>query len=264
MSTTWNPSQYLKFEDERSRPFADLIARLGDVQPAIVVDLGCGPGNTTAQLAERWPKARITGIDNSVEMIKRAKQLEIPRQLEFRLGDLRDWIPDEPVGLLLSCATLQWVPGHLELIPKFVAGLAPGGLFGFQVPANFDEPSHTLLHELATSDRWHDRLADAVSAAPGSCQAAQYVLAFLRAGASADVWETTYFHLLSGRDPVLQWISGTGLRPVLAALEPTPADKEEFLAAYAAVLRAAYPADADGRVIFPFRRIFGIARTPAQ
>jgi trans-aconitate 2-methyltransferase len=262
MSTSWDPEQYLKFEDERGRPFADLLARLGDIQPATVVDLGCGPGNTTAQLVERWPKARITGIDSSEEMIERAGHLEIPGQLEFKHGDLWDWAPDEPVDLLLSSATLQWVPGHIDLFPGFIAAVAPGGRFAFQVPANFDQPSHTLLHELATSDRWQEQLAGAVTAAPDSCPPADYVRAFLEAGAAADIWETTYYHLLQGRDPVLQWISGTGLRPVLDALEANPADKKEFLTAYAAVLRAAYPADPDGRVIFPFRRIFGIGSVP--
>jgi trans-aconitate 2-methyltransferase len=261
MSTAWNPEQYLKFEAERGRPFADLLARLGDIQPAVVVDLGCGPGNTTAQLVKRWPKACVTGIDSSPEMIRRAKPFEVPGQLEFKLGDLRQWVPDEAVDVLLSSATLQWVPGHLELLPGFLASLAPGGIFAFQVPANFDQPSHTLLHELATSDRWRERLADAVAAEPDSCQPAEYIRAFLGAGAEADVWETTYFHLLQGRDPVLQWISGTGLRPVLNALDETPADKEEFLDAYAAIIRAAYPADADGRVIFPFRRIFGVGKS---
>jgi trans-aconitate 2-methyltransferase len=263
VSASWNPEQYLKFETERSRPFSDLLARLGDIQPAVIVDLGCGPGNTTAQLLDRWPNAHVTGIDSSPEMIGRARTLQVPGQLEFKVGDLREWVPHEAVDVLLSCATLQWVPGHLELFPRFLASLAPGGLFAFQVPANFDQPSHTLLHELATSERWRDRLAGAVAAEPDSCQPAEYIRAFLGGGAEADVWETTYFHMLQGRDPVLQWISGTGLRPVLAALDAAPADKKEFLDAYAAILRAAYPADADGRVIFPFRRIFGVGKSPS-
>src|SRR5581483_403032 len=145
----WDPEQYLRFQDERSRPFDDLLARIPVKAARRVTDLGCGPGTTTATLVGRWPDATIVGIDSSESMIERAQEVAVPGRLEFHVGDLRSWEPDEPVDVLLCCATLQWVPGHLDLFPRFVGALAQGGAFAFQVPGNFDQPSHTLLHELA-------------------------------------------------------------------------------------------------------------------
>lgn len=271
MSAAWDPEQYLRFADERSRPFEDLLARVGRTWgigsrggadqpvPALVVDLGCGPGNLTASLSDRWPSARVVGVDSSPEMVERASSLARPGGLEFVAGDLRCFEPDGPVDVLVSAATLQWVPGHVDLFGRFLSWLAPGGCFAFQVPGNFDQPSHVLLHELATSDRWRDRLAAAVESEPSSLGPAVYLRALLDAGASAvDVWETTYFHLLQGPDAVLEWIKGTGLRPVLGALGEGP-DRAEFLASYGAALRAAYPRDEEDRTVFPFRRIFAVA-----
>jgi trans-aconitate 2-methyltransferase len=306
VSAAWDPEQYLRFADERSRPFEDLLARVspaaffgsgggagvlgsgaaagaggraectGRPRPALVVDLGCGPGNLTERLSDRWPWARVVGVDNSPEMIDRASTLArrvgheaegepgasataAAGRLEFVAGDLRSYQPDEPVDVVLSAATLQWVPDHVELFGRFLSWLAPGGCFAFHVPGNFDQPSHVLLHELATSDRWRDRLAAAVESEPSSLEPDVYLRALLDAGASVvDVWETTYFHLLHGPDAVLEWIKGTGLRPVLGALGEGP-DRAEFLASYGAALRAAYPRDEQDRTVFPFRRIFAVA-----
>jgi trans-aconitate 2-methyltransferase len=270
MSTKWDPDQYLRFADERSRPFTDLLARIPVDDPRTVVDLGCGPGTTTVTLLDRWPHAQIEGVDSSQEMIRQAQEHTDGARLRFRHGDLREWQGDGPVDVLLTCATLQWVPGHLELFPRFVGALADGGCFAFQVPGNFDQPSHVLLHELATSARWSERLSAAVEASPRSHEPDEYLGALLSVGAVADVWETTYLHVLHGPDAVLQWIKGTGLRPVLSAFDQaetngetradTTSEKEEFLSAYAAVLRAAYPMDDQGRTVFPFRRIFGVGR----
>jgi trans-aconitate 2-methyltransferase len=265
MSTCWDPQQYLRYESERERPFAELLARIGHPDPREIVDLGCGPGTTTVYLLERWPNAHVVGVDNSPEMIAHARPLELPDRLEFRRADLREWKPDQPVDVLLSSATLQWVPDHETLFPRLIAGLAPGGIFAFQVPANFGEPSHTLLYELAQSDRWGARLKNLVRPAP-VLEPAGYLAALLANGAQADVWETTYYHLLHGPDAVLEWVRGSALRPFLTALggPGVPADDTaEFLSAYAAVLRAAYPRDTDGRTVFPFRRIFGVATVPA-
>jgi trans-aconitate 2-methyltransferase len=262
MSTTWDPSQYLRFNDERSRPFWDLVARVPVDEPKLVVDLGCGPGNLTARLVERWPRARVVGVDSSQEMISQAGGLAA-ENLSFALGDVRAWEAVEPVDVLLSNAVLQWVPDHPTLFERFLRSLAPGGVFAFQVPGNFGFPSHVLLHELAGSDRWKDLMAPAVASAPSSLEPTEYLERLLDAGASdADVWETTYLHVLHGPDAVLEWITGTGLRPFLRALEASAdqTDKEEFLASYAAALRAAYPADREGRTVFPFRRIFAVAR----
>jgi trans-aconitate 2-methyltransferase len=265
MTTCWDPQQYLRYESERERPFAELVARIGHPDPREIVDLGCGPATTTLRLLERWPNAHVVGIDNSPEMIAHARPLESPGRLEFLERDLRQWTPEKSVDVLLTNATLQWVPDHETLFPRFIGSLAPGGVFAFQVPANFGEPSHTLLYELAQSDRWGARLKHLVRPAP-VLEPAGYLSALLANGAQADVWETTYYHILRGPDAVLEWVRGSALRPFLTALrEPdVPAeDTAEFLSAYAAVLRAAYPRDAEGRTILPFRRIFGVGTVPA-
>ena len=263
MSTTWDPQQYLRFADERARPFDDLLARVAVASPATVLDLGCGPGNMTVRLSDRWPDAHVVGVDISEEMIASAATHTRPGRLEFRRGDLTGWTADPPPDVIVCAAVLHWVPGHLELIPKLVGSLAPGGWFAFQVPGNFVQPSHVLLRELAHSDRWHDLLAAAVDSGPSAHEPLDYLEALLDSpgAAGVEVWETVYHHVLSGPDPVLNWVKGTALRPLLDALGAAGCGaEEEFLAAYAAVLRAAYPLDAAGRTVFPFRRIFGVVR----
>jgi trans-aconitate 2-methyltransferase len=258
----WDPAQYLRFGEERSRPFFDLVARIGTDQPGLVVDLGCGPGQLTAALAQRWPGARVHGIDSSAEMISAAEQLrhDAPAAslggLTFGRGDIRDWRPDEPVDVIVSNAALQWVPDHESLLLPWVAALAAGGRLAFQVPGNFDQPSHAILRELAGSPRWRSLLAD-VPLNRQAADPAAYVDLLSRGGCSVDAWETTYLHVLAGEDPVLEWYKGTGLRPVLAALEPARASA--FLAEYGAAVRAAYPPAPYGTIL-PFRRVFVVAR----
>jgi trans-aconitate 2-methyltransferase len=264
MVTRWDPRQYLRYESERERPFAELLARISHPDPKEIVDLGCGPGTATVHLLKRWPDAHVVGIDSSPDMIAHARPLESDR-LEFRHGDLRHWQADRAVDVLLTSATLQWVPDHEALFPRFIASVAPGGVFAFQVPANFWAPSHTLLYELARSDRWRARLGSLVRPVP-VLEPEGYLSALLGNGAQADVWETTYYHILHGPDAVLEWVRGSALRPFLTALEKpdVPAgDAAEFLSAYAAVLRAAYTRDTEGRTVLPFRRIFGVATVPA-
>ncbi|MFJ2831567.1 trans-aconitate 2-methyltransferase [Streptomyces sp. NPDC087263] len=260
---TWDPSQYLRHADHRARPFADLLARVPALPrtPARIADLGCGPGNVTALLAERWPAAHITGYDNSPEMLAKAAALAGPTpgggRLDFATGDARTWTPSAPYDLIISNATLQWVPGHTDSFAAWVTGLAPGGTFAFQVPGNFDAPSHRLMRELAHSARWKNRLADALRHDDAVHTPAAYLEHLTALGCTADVWETTYLHLLEGEDPVLDWVKGTGLRPILTELGA--ADSEAFVAEYRAALREAYPATEHGTV-FPFRRIFAVAR----
>ena len=264
MVTRWDPQQYLRYESERERPFAELLSRINHPDPKEIVDLGCGPGTTTVHLLQRWPDAHVVGIDSSPDMIAHARPLESDR-LEFRQGDLRQWQADPAVDVLLTSATLQWVPDHEALFPSFIASLAPGGVFAFQVPANFGAPSHTLLYELAQSDRWRARLGGLVRPAP-VLEPAGYLSALLVNRAQADVWETTYYHILHGPDAVLEWVRGSALRPFLTALDQPDVpetDAAEFLSAYAAVLRAAYPRDTEGRTALPFRRIFGVASVTA-
>jgi trans-aconitate 2-methyltransferase len=264
MATTWDPEQYLKYGDERGRPFVELVSRILHPSPREVIDLGCGPGTTTAVLMERWPSAHIVGLDSSKEMIERAGRVSVPGKLEFRVGDLSQlgWTVGGPFDVVLCTATFQWVPGHVDLFPQIVDSLTDRGVFAFQVPANFDEPSHTLLYEFAQSERWSSLLGHLVRPDP-VLQPAGYLKALLDTGAAADVWSTTYLHVLDGPDAVLEWVRGTALRPFLSALQaegPSETDTvREFEAAYGAALRAAYPMDNQGRTIFPFRRIFAVA-----
>jgi trans-aconitate 2-methyltransferase len=254
----WDPGQYQRFADERGRPFFDLVARVGAADPGYVLDLGCGPGHLTVTLAQRWPAAEVAGVDSSPEMIgaAAAQAARAPGRLSFTLGDVRDWQPGRPADVVISNAVLQWVPGHLDVIARWVGMLAPGGWLAFQVPGNYDQPSHAILRELAASGRWAPLLAGAElnrqSATPEA-----YLDLLARAGCEADAWETTYLHVLHGEDPVLEWYRGTGLRPVLAALEPGQA--AEFAAEYGRRTRAAYPAQPYGTVL-PFRRVFAVAR----
>jgi trans-aconitate 2-methyltransferase len=256
----WDPGQYLSFADERSRPFFDLAGRISAAEPSYVVDLGCGPGQLTADLARRWPQATVLGIDSSAEMIEAATGAGYGRdgfggRLSFELGDIRDFKPDRRVDVIISNAALQWVPGHLELLPRWADYLAPGGWLAFQLPGNFDQPSHAALRDLAGSERWRDRLTG-VELNRQAADPIGYVDVLARAGLAVDAWETTYLHLLHGPDPVTEWYKGTGLRPVLAVLGPEEA--REFEGQYGERVRAAYPAAPYGTVL-PFRRVFVVA-----
>jgi len=259
----WDPATYLRFADERARPFADLVARVGVVAPDVVVDLGCGDGSATASLARRWPEARVHGVDSSPAMLAAAATLAVPGRLDFAAGDVRDWQPAGPVDVLVSNAVLHWVPGHAALLTRWAGGLAPDGWLAVQVPGNQAAPTHALLGELVSAPRWAGRLApgeDTVLDPDAVLDPAGYLDVLTRAGLSADAWETTYLHVLSGVDPVLRWVSGTVLRPVLARL--SPGDADEFTAEYADALRAAYPPRADGRTVLPFRRVFAVGHRP--
>ncbi|MEV6959267.1 trans-aconitate 2-methyltransferase [Streptomyces sp. NPDC051207] len=262
---TWDPAQYLRHAGHRARPFTDLLARVPDLpgDPPRIADLGCGPGNATALIAARWPTARITGYDNAPEMLTRAREHAGPTPGGGRIGfahaDVRTWTPDAPCDLIVSNATLQWVPGHAGRFAEWIACLAPGGTLAFQVPGNFGAPSHRLMRDLAASPRWRDRLAGVLRHDDAVLTPEAYLARLTALGCAADVWETTYVHLLQGEDPVLDWVMGTGLRPVLDALAAEPGAREEFLAEYGAALREAYPAGPYGTP-FPFRRVFAVAR----
>jgi trans-aconitate 2-methyltransferase len=258
----WDPAQYLSFADERSRPFFDLTGRIAATAPGYVVDLGCGPGQLTAALARRWPDAAVDGIDSSAEMIAAANRMladgSAPGsdgRLTFAVGDVADWKPDRPADVIVSNAVLQWVPGHMELLPRWAANLADGGWLAFQLPGNYDQPSHATLRELAAGPQWRDKLAGAqLNRQAGDPEDYLDLLAGL--GLRVDAWETTYLHVLAGADPVTQWYKGTGLRPVLNVLGED--DAADFLAQYGARMRVAYPAASYGTV-FPFRRVFVVA-----
>ncbi len=255
----WDPAQYLRFADERTRPMRDLLARVpaltGEPAP-VIIDLGCGPGNSTAVLRERWPGARIIGIDNSAAMLALARTEGEP-SADYLLADARDYDPAPAApDLIASNATLQWIDGHLPLLARWAGALRTGASLAIQVPGNFGSPSHTLLAELAGSPRWRNRLGRTVGRA-GVHEPAEYLTALAAQDCTVDVWETTYSTLLTGPDPVLEWVKGTALRPALAQLTD-PQERQRFLTEYGTLLRDAYPAGPHGTV-FPFRRIFAVA-----
>lgn len=257
----WNPSKYAEFGNHRDRPFHDLVARIQAAKPRHVVDLGCGPGNMTATLADRWPAAHVVGIDSSQEMLAKTASLTGHYSgLSFNQGDIAEWMPDNDVDVVVTNAALQWVPGHQEMLAAWLEALRPGAWFALQVPGNFSSPSHALMRELAGSPRWRTRLDGVLRHDDAVGSPADYLGIMLDAGCSADAWETTYQQVLTGEDPVLEWVRGTGLRPVLSAL-PAP-EADAFEKEYAAMLRQAYPSTAHGTV-FPFRRIFAVARKHA-
>lgn len=259
---TWQPEQYGLYADERGRPFHDLLARVRpDDEPRLVVDLGCGPATLTATLAQRWPGARVIGVDSSAEMVAAARGVR--SGVEVVEADLTTWTPPGPVDVIVANAVLHWLPGHLALLGRLVGWLAPGGWIAVQVPANFGEPTHTLLRELRADPRWSAHLAAARSPSEaGVASPEEYLAALMDAGCDADVWATQYVHLLPGDDPVLEWMRGAGARPTLAAL-PDDA-RPAFEAEYAARLRRAYPRRRYGETeatALPYRRIFLVGRT---
>ncbi|HST49068.1 methyltransferase domain-containing protein [Jatrophihabitans sp.] len=253
----WDPAQYARFSDERSRPFFDLVGQIGAGSPGVVVDLGCGSGELTAVLASRWPAARVRGLDSSAAMIEQTVGGD---RLSFGWGDAADFDAGG-VDVLVSNALLQWVPGHQELLVRWAGQLNAGSWLAFGVPANFGSPSHRLMRELAGSDRWASRLAGVLRHADAVAEPAEYLELLVTAGLRVNAWQTSYLHVLSGPDPVLEWVRGTGLRPVLAALDASEA--AEFVSEYGALLRQAYPARPFGTV-FPFLRTFVVAHKPGE
>ncbi|MBB5938299.1 methyltransferase domain-containing protein [Streptomyces zagrosensis] len=294
----WDPQQYLRHSVHRTRPFLDLLARIPDLPgttaaaPAIsatpetaatpatsartgasaptrtgttaprIADLGCGPGNVTALLATRWPNAHVTGYDNSTDMLREAQVYAGPTEgggnLDFKPADAGTWVPEETFDLIVSNAALQWVPDHADSFESWVNALTPNGTFAFQVPGNFTSPSHALLGDLCDTPRWRGRLDGLGRRFVHILTPAAYLERLIGLGCAVDAWETTYVQVLTGADPVLEWVKGTALRPVLTALADDPAAAEEFLAEYRDLLRKAYPQGPYGTV-FPFRRIFVVA-----
>jgi trans-aconitate 2-methyltransferase len=252
----WDPSEYGQFGDQRSRPFFDLVSRIDAPAPRRVVDLGCGSGRLTAALAERWPSAAVEGIDSSPEMIAAAPP---DARVRFSVQDVAQWAMPPDTDVVVSNAVLQWVPSHRAMLASWAEALPSGGWLAFQVPANFDAPSHALMRRLAATPQWEPRLAGVLRHHDAVASPEEYARLLLDCGMRVDAWETTYLHLLSGEDPVLRWLRGTGLRPVLAALDPAEADR--FQAEFAAALRSAYPATPHGTFL-PYRRVFVVANKP--
>lgn len=251
----WDPAVYLARGDERARPFHDLLARVLARSPRAVVDLGCGPGNLTVELARRWPDADVRGLDSSPDMVAAARELGVRAEL----GDVSSWSPAAEVDVVVCNAVLQWVPGHDELLRRWAGELPPGAWLAVQVPGNFDAPSHLAVRELVGLPQWRDRLAGTLRDPGAVLDPVGYAGVLAAAGCAVDAWETTYLHRLAGQDPVLEWLTGTALRPVRTVLDD--AEWTRFLAELAPALRAAYPVRVDGTTWLPFRRVFVVART---
>lgn len=250
----WSPGLYLKFERERTRAARDLLAAVPLDEAWKAVDVGCGPGNSTELLLAQYPEAEITGLDSSPAMLAEARR-RLP-ELAFAAADANTWTPEPDVDLVFANATYHWIPGHLEQLPRVLAALRPGGVLAVQMPDNLSEPSHALMREAAEQGPWAGRLAGAARAPLPVPRA--YYDALSPFASSVDIWRTAYQHVLPGPDSIVEFVSSTGLRPFLAPL--SEAERKAYLADYRARIAAAYPPQADGRVLLAFPRFFIVAQ----
>jgi trans-aconitate 2-methyltransferase len=255
-AVVWDATEYLKFSDARSRPFADLLAQVRRTEAGFIADLGCGTGNLTRTLLERWPAARVVGIDSSPEMLAKAMPLAIPGRLDFVQADIASWNPSEPVDLVVSNAVLHWVGDHSGLLSRLAAMLAAGGTLAVQMPSRFETPSQAAIEETAADPRWASSLKGAGLRRDSVMPLPWYVQRLHDLGFNVNAWETTYLHVLTGENPVLDWLKGTALRPLLQRLQPALVDG--FLRLLGSRLKTAYPSH--GSVtFFPFPRLFLVA-----
>lgn len=251
----WDAQQYLKFEDERTRAARDLLAQVPVAEPRQVVDIGCGPGNSTALLAQRWPQAKITGIDTSADMLRQARE-RLP-QATFVEANISHWSPPAGTDVLFANAIFQWVPDHIAQMKRLASGLPAGGALAVQMPDNMDEPSHVLMREVARLPQFHAQLAHALEARDNLPKPGVYYDALRPLCSRIDIWHTVYNHVLDDAGGIVEWVKGTGLRPFLDPLEIP--ERKEFLDVYKAGIAASYPPQADGKVLLRFPRIFIVA-----
>jgi trans-aconitate 2-methyltransferase len=252
---TWDPNLYLRFADERSQPALDLIRRIDLPEPRRIIDLGCGPGNSTRLLRQRWPGADITGLDSSPEMIATAAAAH--PEGKWVQGDAATWTADTPFDLVFSNAALQWVPNHPAVFPHLLRQVSSRGALAVQMPVHFQSPVHQRILQIAAEPAWRDRTRAAASAIAVGRPSFYYDLLQPHT-ARLDLWETEYNHILEGPGAIVEWIRGTGLRPFLEALE-NDEQRERFQELLLAGVTEDYPRQKDGRVLFPFRRLFLVA-----
>ncbi len=251
----WDPDVYLAFADHRARPFYDLLSRVGAQQPRRVVDLGCGPGNLTLQLARRWPEAVVEAVDSSPEMVAAARE----RGVDASVGDLRTWTPQPDTDVVLSNAAMHWVPERDELIVRWADQLPAGAWIAIQMPGSFETPSHEAVRAVARREPYVKTLRDSLFRLGTMVDApSRYAELLIDAGCIVDAWETTYLHQLTGENPVLDWISGTALLPVSERLNEQ--EYQQFREELIPLLADAYPPRRDGTTFFPFRRVFFVAQ----
>jgi trans-aconitate 2-methyltransferase len=255
---TWDASQYLRFADERTRPCRDLIARIDLDSPKRIIDLGCGPGNSTDEIMRRWPNAEIVGLDSSAAMIAKARQAAPKRN--WMVSDIRKWAQanDAPFDIVFSNAAMQWVDDHAEMLPLLMKHVSSNGALAIQMPCNYDAPAHTLMRSLAASTNWRNYFPNE-SVREWHVQDTPFYFDTLLPHASRlDLWQTEYIHILPSAEAIVEWYKGSGLRPFLDAL-PNDELRQGFLADYLDLIRPAFPQRASGQVLFPFRRLFIVA-----
>jgi len=251
----WDAAQYLRFEDERTRPPADLLARVPLSEPKRCIDLGCGPGNSTELVAARFPGAVTEGLDSSPDMLEKARK-RLPN-LSFVIGDVNSWSDAAGYDLIFANAVLQWLPDHQGLFPRLARSLTSGGCLAVQMPNNLSEPSHVSMDEAAAEGPWAHRLANARASKAVIGSFSDYRRWLMEAGCEVDIWQTTYVHALAGHDAIVEWFKSTGLKPYI---DPLPAEEREaFLASYREKIAAAYPLEPDGKVLLRFPRLFILA-----
>jgi trans-aconitate 2-methyltransferase len=254
--TDWDAAQYRRFEDDRTRPAAELLARVPLDKAKLAFDLGCGPGNSTQLIVERFPEAEVIGVDSSPAMLDDARK-RLPGT-RFEPGDLSTWMPTGKPDLLFANAVFQWVPDHPAVLQRLLSALPSGGVLAVQLPDNLDEPSHVLMRETASSGPWAKRLEKAASARGLLPEPSSYYDLLKPAAASVDIWHTIYNHVLASPQAILDWVKSTGLRPFLEALEAD--ERQAFLESYLARLAKAYKPRVDGKVLLRFPRLFIVAK----
>ncbi len=252
--TDWNPAQYLRYGSERLRPALDLMSRIQVESPETVYDLGCGTGTITGILKERWPDAKVTGVDSSASMLELTQDVETG--VYWQHSDLNHWQPESAADVVYSNAALHWLDGHEQLFPRLMEAVKPGGVLAVQMPENFGAPSHTSIADTVREGAWAERLAPFQREHPVAEPAFYYDMVS-QMSSSVDMWETTYMHILEGEDPVVEWTKATMLRPLFDNLN----DEEEaaFLKSYTEKVAKAYPHSADGKTVLPFKRLFIVA-----